>query len=361
VPGLWRPIAGIDAYDLREDEIDITPWLGHILDGQKHTFEIRIAAISGDGNTKKPTLEPAPSYWVRTKPSGEVFENANLVEQLVTGKIFLWFDPAGSQTTGSTITYNAPAPNIRLSQSITQDANGTNETLSYSTEVTRRFSVSSTITTANGTSTASWSQKFSYYNYGGYHSYGFGNVNNQSTSGTDISSSGYKKQIEYGIYNNNTLQNLPNNGLYLSANVTRSQMIKIMGEPTFPSGLQNFDQLPAVKASYPTYQGSTLNTVQNGTAFYYNNGTVAISPGSTTQVMTFSGNSYGSLVDAQGYPVTQSSTQFYSRAVTSVNTTVISDQETLIGQHSVDRAADYEQADQQMLAVAPARVRTGPK
>ena len=24
VPGLWRPIAGIDAYDLKEEEIDIT-------------------------------------------------------------------------------------------------------------------------------------------------------------------------------------------------------------------------------------------------------------------------------------------------------------------------------------------------
>lgn len=274
----------------------------------------------------------------------------------MTGKIFLWFDPAGFQTTGSTITYNAPAPSIHLTQSTTQDVNGTNQTLTYNTQVTRRFSVSSVVTTANGTSTASWQQKFSYYNYGGYYNYGFGNVNNQSTTGTDISSSGYKRQIQYGIYNNNTLENLPNNGLYLSANVSRSQVIKIMGEPTFPSGLQNFDQIPAVKASYPSYQGSTLSTVQNGTAFYYNNGTVAISPGSTTQTMTFSGDSYGSLTDAQGYPVTQSSTEFYSRAVTAVNTTVVSDHETLIGQHAVDRTADYEQADQSVLAVAPASV-----
>jgi len=64
VPGLWRPIVGIDAFDLREDEIDITPWLGQIADGDKHTFEIRVAGINGDGSTKKSTLEPAPSYWV---------------------------------------------------------------------------------------------------------------------------------------------------------------------------------------------------------------------------------------------------------------------------------------------------------
>jgi hypothetical protein len=27
VPGFWRPVVGIDAFDLREDVIDITPWL----------------------------------------------------------------------------------------------------------------------------------------------------------------------------------------------------------------------------------------------------------------------------------------------------------------------------------------------
>jgi len=237
---------------------------------------------------------------------------------------------------------------------LTQDANGTNATLTYNTLVSRHLSISSTVTTANGTSTASWNQKLSYYNYGGYYAYGFGNINNQSTIGTDISSSGYKRQIDYTIFNNNTLQNLPNNGLYLWANVTRGQTIKIAGEPVFPSGLQNFD-IPAMRASYPTFQGSTLNTVQNGTAFYYNNGSVAISPGSTSQVMTFQGEQYGSTVDAQGYPVTQSSTELYSRSVEAVNTTVVMDQQTLVGERSVGavgKVVEGDQADGAAVVVA---------
>lgn len=37
-PGLWRPVAGIDTYDLPSFEIDITPWLSVLCDGQEHTF-----------------------------------------------------------------------------------------------------------------------------------------------------------------------------------------------------------------------------------------------------------------------------------------------------------------------------------
>jgi len=277
--------------------------------------------------------------------------------QLITGKIFLWFDPAGSITTASPLTYNAAAPSIHLTSTLTADSNGTNSSLTYNTIVSRHLSISSTLTTANGTSTASWTQKLSYYNYGAYYNYGFGNVNNQSTISTDISSSNYKRQIDYTVFNNNTLQNLPNDGLYLWANVSRGQTIKIAGEPVFPSGLQNFD-IPAMRASYPSFQGSTLNTLQNGTAFYYNNGSVAVSPGSTSQVMTFTGEQYGSTVDAQGYPVTQSSTELYSRSVEAINTTMVMDQQTLVGERSVGpvrKVAEGDQADGDAVVVAPAR------
>ena len=35
VPGLWRPVVGIDAFDLKEDEIDITPWLPLLCDDKQ--------------------------------------------------------------------------------------------------------------------------------------------------------------------------------------------------------------------------------------------------------------------------------------------------------------------------------------
>lgn len=49
VPGLWRPVVGIDTFDLREHEIDITPWLPILCDGDEHSFEIRVAGIEDDG------------------------------------------------------------------------------------------------------------------------------------------------------------------------------------------------------------------------------------------------------------------------------------------------------------------------
>lgn len=71
VPGLWRPIVGIDAFDLREDEIDITPWLPLLCDGKSHTFEIRVAGINDDGKGNGQIVNSggedwtSGQYWVR--------------------------------------------------------------------------------------------------------------------------------------------------------------------------------------------------------------------------------------------------------------------------------------------------------
>jgi len=64
VPGLWRPIAGIDAFDLREDEIDVTPFLPLLCDGNSHTFEIKIAGIDDDGHGNGSLTATVGSFWV---------------------------------------------------------------------------------------------------------------------------------------------------------------------------------------------------------------------------------------------------------------------------------------------------------
>ena len=63
VPGFWRPIVGIDAFDLREDEINVTPWLGLLCDGASHTFEVRIAGITEDGAGGGSVEVGVGSYW----------------------------------------------------------------------------------------------------------------------------------------------------------------------------------------------------------------------------------------------------------------------------------------------------------
>ena len=64
-PGLWRPLVGIDTFDLREDEIDITPWLPALCDGASHTFEIRVVGINDDGRGNGMLDENIGPYWVR--------------------------------------------------------------------------------------------------------------------------------------------------------------------------------------------------------------------------------------------------------------------------------------------------------
>jgi hypothetical protein len=64
VPGLWRPVVGVDAFDIREDEIDITPWLPLLCDGESHAFAIRVVGIDDDGKGHGRLSETVGSYWV---------------------------------------------------------------------------------------------------------------------------------------------------------------------------------------------------------------------------------------------------------------------------------------------------------
>lgn len=65
VPGFWRPIVGIDAYDLREDEIDISPWLPLLCDNQAHNFTLVVSGLAPDTTNITSTLsERVNTYWV---------------------------------------------------------------------------------------------------------------------------------------------------------------------------------------------------------------------------------------------------------------------------------------------------------
>lgn len=70
----------MDSYDLPTFEIDVTPWLGLLCDGNSHTFGIKVVGYDSDveGN-----LAPIGQNW------------------WVTGSVFVWLDEAGTQTTGT--------------------------------------------------------------------------------------------------------------------------------------------------------------------------------------------------------------------------------------------------------------------
>jgi Peptide N-acetyl-beta-D-glucosaminyl asparaginase amidase A len=79
-PGLWRPIVGIDAFDLPSFDVDVTPWLPLLCDGKLHNFSLKVVSFdtSASGNI------------------GSVGEN-----WWVTGAVFIWLDEHGNQTRGS--------------------------------------------------------------------------------------------------------------------------------------------------------------------------------------------------------------------------------------------------------------------
>ncbi|KAJ7456327.1 peptide-N4-(N-acetyl-beta-glucosaminyl)asparagine amidase A, partial [Mycena galericulata] len=56
VPGLWRPIVGIQAFDLAESEIDITPFLPYLTDGKEHNFTIGVFQLADDNGSGKASL-----------------------------------------------------------------------------------------------------------------------------------------------------------------------------------------------------------------------------------------------------------------------------------------------------------------
>ncbi|KAF2235149.1 hypothetical protein EV356DRAFT_445452 [Viridothelium virens] len=317
VPGLWRPIVGIDAFDLREDEIDITPFLPLLCDGAAHSFEIRVSGINDTGNGTGVLAETVGSNWP------------------VTGKIFLWLDPEGSVTTGSGPLATTPDPVFQLSSSVGKLPNGTNETLTYQVNAQRSISFVSTINTANGSQTASWSQNLTYSNFGNFTAAGNTQVNNQSTSGEDLSSLNYSRSLNYPLYAFSVYGTVRDN-ITIFANVLRGRDVQTIGQAVFPTGLESFEPVEAVQNQYPAFQGSLLQTTQNGTATYFSNQTsnTSFSFGTTVQDMVFAGVVTSDSGNAESPPQVVSTSELFRRHVEADNSTVIEDDETVIG-HSI--------------------------
>ncbi|KAF2085967.1 hypothetical protein K490DRAFT_21031, partial [Saccharata proteae CBS 121410] len=280
VPGFWRPIVGIDAFDLKEDQIDITPFLGLLCDGSPHTFTIRVSGINDTASAHTGVLsETVNSYWV------------------VTGKIFLWLSQPGSVTTGTAPSISAPPPSISLSSTPSALPNGTNSSLIYAVSVTRDLSISAHITTANNTTTlATWTQSLTYSNEGNITQEGYAQSNTQSTKAHDTSSSGYFRTLSYPLYVYDYYI-LTDNSTYIASNMDRGKDVKVVGGSAFPLGIEGSSAADA--------EGSHLETRQNGTASYYavtSPSSSSTSSGSTEQDLKFSAVDDGTAgVQGEGY------------------------------------------------------------
>lgn len=314
VPGLWRPVVGIDAFDLKEDEIDITPWLPVLCDGQRHHFEIRISGLRDDGDGHAVPTKTVGSYW------------------LVTGKVFIWLDEEGHRTTGSTPRVYDPSPEFRVSSTVLEKANGTNETLLYEVRAGRSLSVSSLVRTSDGISLASWHQRLKFSNSGNYSNGGNVEINTQNTRGYEVSSSGYAKQFTYPLYAYSDYYESKGDNITILGTVDRGKDVKILGQLAFPTGLEALAGTSARQARrYPTHQGCWLSTTQYGDAAYLSNQTeqTSYSYGTTEQQLKFRGIAVELSPDMYGFPPVSRSDELFYRHLRATNNTIIEDGERL--------------------------------
>lgn len=316
VPSLHRPIAGPDAFDLKEHEIDITPWLGVLCDGGAHTFTIYVAGLldSADGSSATVIQQIPTSSWY------------------VTGKIFVWVDADApdSITIGTApVITGAEDPLITVSQALTTGTtgNGTavNETLAYDTAVSRSYTVSATLTRRGESSAVGWAQSLSYSNEGYVWAQGFAQINDFLTSGTDAADgddAGYKSEYKYPLYCNTSYSYSAEGNLTIFAELIQGQDVYVEGAAVFPDGLEAF----AVDGA--SYEGSLATNTKSGVAYFYQyaDNTGSSGYGTTDETFTFGGfTAAGGSLDATP------DTLLYARHVTAAGAMITLDDEVLSG------------------------------
>lgn len=330
VPGFWRPVVGIDAFDLRDDEIDITPFLPTLSNGEAHTFEIRVAGIDDDGRGNGKLTETVGSNWV------------------VTGKIFLWLDHEGKETSGSTPKVTAPSPLLDVKSTTGRRPNGTVSSLNYIVTVTRQFSISATIETSSGSKVVTWQQDLKYSNEGHFTNGGNDQVNTQSTWGYDLSSNDYSKKYQYPLWVDSSYQVLSGGNFTIDGKMSRAKNVQRIGDLAFPSELKTLSHLPQNSSSFA---GTSSSDSQNGTASYLGAPALkrSFGHGTTEQYYWLSGIGDSGTTVQDDTPVAAASggTELYRRHVLAVNDSLVLDEEAIGGMQSVQNG--------------PAPPRTGPQ
>jgi hypothetical protein len=237
VPGLWRPVVGIDTFDLREYEIDITPWLPMLCDGSPkgHTFAIKVVGVEDDGHGHGSLSDRVGSNWI------------------TTGKIFLWTDDSGFITGGETPTFMNNPIQIKMNSTAEHSPRGENASLAFGIRVSRQFQIESLVVTRSGPKPQKWFQTAMFSNIGVLSDGSNRQITIQETTGLDYSSNGYSRQFDFPFSANTTYANdAPSGNFSISASISRSLFMNIFGESVFPSALQvfgaipNLDQIPGI-------------------------------------------------------------------------------------------------------------------
>lgn len=304
VPGLWRPVVGIDAFDLRESEIDITPFVPLLCDGNPHVFQIQVVGLKEDGVNHAVLSDQVGSSW------------------LVSGKVFLFLNKDGHRTTGFASNHQTAPPYIEISSRVTTDSQGgKNETLVLNTEVNRHIFINSLIATPGGYRESWWRQQLSFSNFNKLSRQGSVQFTSQSTTGFHQSSSDYETHYTYPL-TLHSAYSADEKHVEIEASLSRGQDFTEVGPSVFPPGYYRAVNRSSSHA-IPKFSGGVLSTTQNGHAKYFSGKKGSYSFGTTEQDFSYQGMKAGEPEVLH---------EIYHRHVRAVNSTVREDRERFQGQ-----------------------------
>ena len=270
-PLLWRPITAIGSFDLPSYDIEITPFLGKLVDGNPHEFGFSVSN--------------SLSYW---------FIDANL---------HLWLDKKMSQTYGALIKHKTQ----KIVSSFDADFNGLDGNFSAIAE--RRVSSKGWVVSSQGKITTHFFQALNYKNFMEMRDNGSTQVINQiidSTSGV------YAKNPSLVLFSDEIVRNLP---LYLYSG-TVDQTNKSYSLISNIS--QGFNEKRFMGDQSGFSFGAVLNSQKADGSIIVNGDLVVSGVGSTHQDYRYEGTD-----------------GCYSRNVSSSNYTILFDQSDVIcGQRS---------------------------
>lgn len=284
-PPLHRPMVGIQAFDLLENEIDITPWLGLLCDGSDHTFSLQIVGEK----EQKPG-----SYWI------------------MTGKVFVWIDGNNQTTTG-------PAPQVTVDP-VSLNASGGGDKggpILYRQSINRSIRVSTELNIAGEKKTYAWNQRFSMTNdgnitNGGNDQYVNAIYEGESTAASDSSPYFYIGFRYPFVMESTTATTNKNGSLKLTTNLEQGMDLAVAGKSAFAYGTEAFGNRLKAKVS-----GSVRQTTRKATASYYQarDGSRTSGESESRQTYKFGGRGPSSSSNTTGQRFSDPAPLLYSREV----------------------------------------------
>ncbi|KAH6899974.1 peptide N-acetyl-beta-D-glucosaminyl asparaginase amidase A-domain-containing protein [Thelonectria olida] len=285
---MHRPVVPLQAFDLRETEIDITPWLPYLCNGKPHTFSMDVYEFEDD------YLDPTDISATRRLRSVKVTAK----HWILSAKIFLWVDEEHSITTGAMprITYDSIEWHRDPGDVVKPWIPDTNQT-TYALHIYRKFGVeNSRVKSHKDDSEATWNQDLQAHNRGIFHRYTLRREVEANYKGKSQSFTGnvpfYHESFEYPIsvdfdyrYAKPNESHLADGKtLVVKAYLAQEMVCTTIGKSAFPTGVEPWVDIMATRRrQVPT--GTSVKASRRGFATYYQNtnGTMIMGISSSVQ------------------------------------------------------------------------------